>query len=140
MAVRLKIKFDAADVLAALSAMPHKMSKNLRVAQKSALVDVQRLARSKHRYTTRSGELEKATGGTGPEVSESGLIATLELKQNIPYSRRIHEGGGGKRDSLGRRMTNRPDRFLYKAFNSKRKDIEEKIESAIEKTIKDAGF
>lgn len=143
MADQLVIDVDIKGLLQAFKRLPKETSKELRVAHKKSMQLVQKKARSKQyrRYTRRSGELIKATGGTGPDVDKSGLTATLELKMNMsPYARRIHEGGGGGLDRLGRKMTNRPDQFLYKAFEASKKEYRKSLSDAIGRAIKAAGL
>jgi len=137
--VEAKINFKSKGLLASFVKMPQVVSKELRKELKTQLVDVQRKARREHRFTTRSGDLERSVDN--PDVSKSGLSGEISLNTNIaPYARRIHEGGKNKLDSLGRRMTNKADPFLHDAFEAKQKDIEGGLQDAIGRAIRKAGF
>lgn len=138
----VRVKIDTAKLMQALAILPREIPPMLRKSHGIAMSRVQEKARTKgfHRYTSRSGELKKATGGAGPEIAPSGLFSALKLYENIPYSVRIHEGGGGRKDRLGRRMTNQPDQFMYKAFTAEKENIVSEIESAFSEAIRRAGL
>ena len=127
--IKISLDIDQKKLVAAFAKAPKVISKTLRTAMKEELQSVAGEARKNHRFTTRSGMLERSMQ---VNVEKSGLIGEVEIDPGIAvYGRRIHEGGGGRRDSLGRRMTNKPDRFLYNAFNDRKDRIVHAIKLAI---------
>ena len=102
------------------------------------MTEVATEAKSHHNFTTRGGKLEQSIL---TQVSDGGFVGRVYLEQGIaPYARRIHEGGGGLKDSLGRRMTNKPDKFLYQAFERLTDNIISGLKLAMYKGLKRAGL
>jgi len=131
MSLSLTVKIDTAKLLAALQAAPKAVKRELRIAQGKAMTPVQKEARGKHRYTTRSGAAESATGDKGPTISKGGFSSTLALEPGIAiYINRLHEGWG-KRP---------PDRFLYRAFENQENQIVATLEEGLRKALAKAGL
>jgi len=138
--VQLTVKIDSRRAVAAMIKAPRAYQSEIRVAMKELVRDIAKDARKHHRFTTRSGNLERSLD---PQVSRSGFTGTIGLsrtKANAPYAWRIHEGGGNRRDSLGRRMTNRPDRFLYQAFQRAKRTIKRELREASIRGFRKAGL
>jgi len=138
--VRLKVKIDKRKAVAAMAKAHDTYAREVRIEMKDLVEGVAADARAHHRFTTRSGNLERAVK---PSVSRSGFTGIITLdkfRSNAPYAWRIHEGGGGRRDSLGRKMTNQPDRFLYQAFKRARRKIKRGLHQASIRGIKKAGL
>jgi len=127
--------------LAALVKAPESISQKIRVAIKEEFVEIDRLARENHNYTTRSGNLEKSIDWS---VSEDGLTATIWLsktKSNAPYAWRIHEGFVDKYDVLGRHfMGPQPDQFLYKAVEQRKTTTMANMQKAVMDGFAEAGL
>jgi hypothetical protein len=116
-------------LIASLMDMSKSAPLVIKRAIKQSLSDIHSYAKKNHRFTTRGGMLEHSITDL---PSPSGLSGIVYLEQGqAPYARRIHEGGGGKKDSLGRRMTNKPDRFLYQAFAFLKSKIQQNINDAV---------
>ena len=131
MSLSLTVKIDTAKLLAALQAAPKAVTRELRIAQGKAMTPVQREARAKHRFITRSGAAESSIGGAGPDISRSGLSSSLELKDGIAsYSKYLHEG-------FKRRP---PDQFLYRAFDNQENQIVATLEEGLRKALAKAGL
>ena len=122
-----------------LAKFPVETTSELRKEIKTQLVEVQEIARANHKFITRSGDAERAI--SDPVVSESGRIGYVDLSRNIaPDVRRLHECGRNLRDSLGRRMTNKRDRFLFKAFKRQKGKIVKGLRKAIARAKRRAAL
>lgn len=136
--LNVDIKVDSSKVLAALALLPKESKKELRVSVGNEMVRVQKQAAKVHRYKTRSGNAAKSME---VEVSPDGHVGSVKVTTvPAPYARRLHEGGKGLKDKLGRRMTNRPDPYLDNAFDRRIPDIEKAFAKGIENAIRSAGF
>jgi hypothetical protein len=79
-------------LLAAFSKIPELAAKNMRVAVKEGLQEVEDYASRNHAYTRRSG---RADAAYRMEIDETGLSGTLQLDgviSNAPYVFPLHEG------------------------------------------------
>lgn len=138
MKLKVDISRDKDALLAALIRAPEAMTKHIRVAMKEGMLDITEQARKAHRFTTRSGMLERSMQ---TKVTRSGFTGEAYLDLGIaPYARRIHEGGGGKRDRLGRRMTNKPDKFLHQAAEAKETQVRDRLNEGIRDGLREAGL
>ena len=140
MATSLDVKFtiDTRSVVAALAVTPSKFGPAMRISVGNIMVRVKRLAARVHNYKAHTHAAEKAME---VGVNDSGMSHWVWItNNNAPYAARLHEGGQGRKDRLGRRMTNKPDPYLDAAFDNKIADIEKAFAVGIDNAIKAAGF
>jgi hypothetical protein len=127
--------------LAALAKTPEAVSKALRTQLKEEFVEIDRIARYNHNYTTRSGNLEKSIDWSVSEDGLSGTIWLSKTKSNAPYAWRIHEGFVDKYDVLGRHfMGPQPDQFLYKAVEQRKTQLYANMQQAMLRGFAEAGL
>lgn len=108
MALDYTFEIDANKFLHALKQYPNELKKQARVAIKEHLVKIQTRAAIIHRYTARSGMLDKAY----ELIMESDFAGELELSKtisNAPYAHAIHDGRADWPNY-------KPDRFLFNSF------------------------
>jgi len=121
--------------------VPKKIKVNMRKAIKEGLSLVAISAGKNHRYTTRSGQLDRAYSGQPRSPRKNivikevpglmtGTVFLVGAPRATPYSHRIHEGFG----------TWKPDRFVPAAVRRERGKVLKLMEQAFNKGIKDAGF
>lgn len=100
---------NAKEYMRALKEYPQEIAPIARIAIKERLTEVQTRAAVVHRYTVRSGNLQKAF-----ELimlnDFSGELRLSKTISNAPYAFAIHEGRKDWHNYL-------PDRFLYNSFN-----------------------
>lgn len=126
--MQLKIEIDEKRLLGALEKAPKSVFREIRPAMIDAMEDVARDARANHRFTTRSGNLERFTVS---EVSDTGLTGKVRIDdRNVPYGKYIHRGF----------RSWRPDQFVTKAFEGKKKDTINMIQKAVNDGIRAAGL
>jgi hypothetical protein len=80
------------NLVAAFAKIPEIAAKNMRVAIKEGLQEVEDYARKNHKYISRSGNADRAYK---TDIDESGLSGTLRLDgkiSNAPYVFPLHEG------------------------------------------------
>jgi hypothetical protein len=145
--------------IAALAKIPDIAKKNMRVAIKEGLQEVEELASTDHKYKSHTGHADQAYK---PTVAGNGMSGTLQLDgkvSNAPYVFSLHEGhkaykvkpvhkkalywtkGGGEFFSKGHNVPAASgDPFLYRAFERKESRLVEIMQAAMGKTIKEAGF
>jgi hypothetical protein len=88
----LTVKVQGVDkLITAFSKIPAIARKNMRVAMKDALIDVENYSASHHRYTAHTGHADSAYKITS---ERDGMSATLELdpSKKAPYINILHEG------------------------------------------------
>jgi hypothetical protein len=123
MALKVEVIDDATPGLRELSRNAERL---VREAQENSSKELEREARTVHRYRIRSGLLERATKS---EIVQSAI--NLYIDNGLAdYGKYVHEG------------TNKrpPDRFVYQAMERKEDSIRDKIETAFDKAITAAGF
>ena len=138
--MQISVTIDDKKVLAGLLAAPKAFTREMRKEMGTQLSGVIKKSLHTHRFHTQSGNAESSLVST---VSRDGLNGRVEIStsvSNAPYARRLHEGGGGRRDSLGRRMTNKPDKWLYKAFRIQKSKIVKGLENAVNIAYRKAGL
>jgi hypothetical protein len=146
MSTAFKVTVHDGKFLAALKKQPVLASREMRRELKIQMKDTANLARRKpyHLYTTRSGNLERSTMSevdTDTALGKLGLLGSIYVDLGIAiYARRIHEGGGNKRDRLGRMMTNKPDRFLVHAMEARKDIITNAMGKASSKALRLGGL
>ena len=140
MATSLDVKFtvDTRSVVAALAATPRKFAPALRIEVGDVMTRVKRLAARVHEYKNHTHAASKSMESS---VNDSGTVGQVKIMNTpAPYAARLHDGGKGRKDRLGRRMTNKPDPYLDAAFDNKIADIEKAFAVGIDNAIKVAGF
>jgi len=159
--MQLTVKVDTKALSAALLKMGKSGVSILRKEMGTQMQAVASMAAQRHRYTTRSGTLDRSISH---EVSKTGIRGTVFLDTGTaPYALYQHEGTGmygarrapffiapvrkkalywGKRIwSKGHYVSGiKPDRFLYKAFKHQKQAIVKGLNKAYETLIKRAGF
>ena len=102
------------------------LDKSIEKAQKEALKIVTRDARNKHRYTRRTGTLERAVGS---EIVRD--VARAYVSDSLaPYGVYVHQGTKHWAE----------DPFLTNALERNRKKITDLLDDAVEDAIKKSGF
>ena len=103
-----------------------EMDERVEKAQKEAAKVIQTEARRRHRYTRRSGTLERAVQS---EIVRD--IAKVYVSDAMaPYAQSIHDGF----------RTWSADPFLYEALKRKESDIKKLVDKAVSEAIKKTGF
>jgi hypothetical protein len=135
------VSFKGMDKLVrAFNKFPNATSKELRVEMKTQLTAIQKEAKDNPGYTPRSGNLGRLT--ISPDimtVSNSGLIGRIRLRNNaqVPYAIIQHEGGkAGRKHSVNIK----PQKFLRRAFDKRKKEAVTALRGAIGRAIKSAGL
>lgn len=135
----LEVKLEGNDISRALALVHDRAVKALNVGLKIATREIQNTARSRHKFTTRSGNLERSI-----QTTSGYLIGSVDLNKRIaPYGNYIHEGtrdhevkpkdkkalryvGAGGRFffSKGHKVSGiKKDPFIVNAFESRRAEI-----------------
>ena len=103
--------------------------KRIRQAVKASTIDVRETAQEQHRFTSRTGNLEKAIDY---QISNSGMQGVVFLDNDVAkYGPFVHEvlrfvPRGGNGFVFARRVFHpgtKSDPFLYDAINRKRGDV-----------------
>lgn len=123
----IKFKVDKKKFIRALLRAPKEFSTELNREIAVQMEDVKEQAGDKHRYKTRSGELDRSI--TSKKVRDFTGQVFLDRSRAI-YGPRIHQGWG----------TWRPDPFLFTAFIKRRRIIRREFQKALERAFKKAGF
>lgn len=149
--MEIRVKLDTSKVLKALNEAPVEVAKACRVAMKKATREIQVEARKKknHRFTTRSGNLERSIS---TEVSNpfSGKVF-IDLG-TAKYGVYVHEGWGtkGRKQSAGNTVKNflfgksrkgvkkgwAPDPFLENALEAKRNEVMKLLHDGVANALK----
>jgi hypothetical protein len=128
--MNLTVTVDTKKLEDALRKAPQEVEKTLRVELKQQLQKMQQLARMKsvHRFTTRTGFLERSIQQS---VDQSGLFGIVKLVLGIaPYGAYVHEG----------HHSWKADQFLYRAFELRKEIIIKAINDAVSLAIQRAGL
>ena len=157
--MELKLNDDKVrELIATYKRFPKIASNNMRLGMRKALLDVQGKARREHRFTTRTGQLEKAIKY---EVKQgfpiTGLIGIN--KKDAYYGKYVHDGTGphiiiprkkkALRFEIGgvpfvRTKVRHPgikaDPFLVSAFENSRFNIIRRFEEAIDNAVREANL
>lgn len=158
--MQLKIDIDTKRVLAALLKAPEIFTREIRVEMKKEMTAIQRDARANHRYTSRSGNLDRSID---TEVSGSGFSGRVFLNERVAkYGKYVHSGTGiygprrrmikpvskkflkftgqDGRDVFAREVKGqRPDPFLFRAFDRRRRILTANINKALQRGFQKAG-
>lgn len=107
---------------------PREFTKEVRKEMKQSMEDVAARANMFHRFTTRSGNLERSVK---TKVSNSGFTGTIRLEPGIAsYGKYIHEGF--------KRW--KPDQFLYSSFEKLKPEIIKNLQDGIMRGFRKVGL
>ena len=124
----MKLTVNASGVLGAFKRSPGVFEREIRIAVKEWLTEVQVEARQVHKFVTRSGGLERSVQvDYSPKISGSKVYLELGIARYGPY---IHEGF----------KSWKADRFLTEAAERKKPELTEKISEAIGRAIRKVGL
>lgn len=159
MATEFNIKFDATKLLRALEKAPVEVSRIMRQTVSKGMRTVAIDARSRHKFRTHLGKLEKAIKYF---VSPDGLEGKVYISGSIaPYGGYVHDGWRRTRPILPKRAkalhfvangnevfsrgiykpaSKGPDKFLVEALNRQKGPIVTAIRKGIKRAYKIAGF
>lgn len=149
--MKLKIKVDTDKLVRAFEKAPDETREKLRQVVKTTARDIRAQAAAEHRYTSRSGMLERE----GTAYRTDGLRAEIYLDEEaVKYARYIHEG---KRPHIveprnknvlrrvkdddfefGKRFFVRgtkPDPFLYNAAEKEAPVFERRLAAALDEVL-----
>lgn len=162
--MELKAAINGDAVLAALRKFPEATQKQLRLATKASLRDIQVSAQQNHAFTSRGGMAEKSVT---PEANASGLGGRVYLDTGVAdYAPFLHNGTGvhgpsgkpfpikaknakalrfmaGGKFIFRRRVMNpgiKGDPFLYRAAEREEKGIGERFDKAVGAAIAQGGL
>jgi len=137
----LELQITSNNLAKALKELPQQLERELRLASKRVAVKVEKEAKSKHRFTTRTGRLVKSIKGYGSASVSDSSITKKKLDTEVrivlhneghplgtDYGKYVHEGHGSWS----------PDRFVFDAIERNKKRIINAWDEAIEKVAK--GF
>lgn len=150
--MRLFLKVDADKLVRAVEDTPLKTREGLRQVVKSTARNIQARASSVHRYTSRSGLLERE----GVAFRVDGMDAVVFLSDAVPYGRFLHEGTGSHviepRNRLALRWSQgdgfafarrvrvsgiKPDPFLYNAADVEAPIFEGRLVAVLDRVLGD---
>ena len=150
--MKLKINVDADKLVRAFEGAPDKTREKLREVVKSTARNIQARASREHRYTSRSGTLERE----GTAYRADGLRATVFLDSTaVPYGKYLHEGTqahvieprnrralrwpvDGEGFAFAKRVQVsgiKPDPFLYNAADVEAPIFEGRLMAALDKVL-----
>ena len=149
--MKLKIKVNTDKLVRAFEKAPDKTREKLRQAVKTTARDIKARASAEHRYTSRSGTLERE----GTAYRADGLRAEIYLDEDaVKYARYIHEGKRphmveprnknvlrrvkGEDFEFGKRFFvrgTRPDPFLYNAAEKEAPAFERRLAAALDEVL-----
>lgn len=139
--MKLTIKCDVEKLVKAFESAPKETGERIRRELKTTARDIKARASSVHRYTSRSGTLERS--GVNYRVEprmRTGARAVIFLSAEVPYGPFIHEGTRQhtveprNKNGITRRITVagiKPDPFLYDAAKVEVPKLESRLSAAI---------
>lgn len=154
--MKLKIKVDTEKLVRAFEGAPDETREKIRQAVKTTAKDIKTRASAEHRYTSRSGTLERS--GVHYRVErrvKSGAVGYVFLDEEaVKYARYIHEGKrphmveprnknvlrrvNGEDFEFGKRFFVRgtkPDPFLYNAAEKEAPAFERRLAAALDEVL-----
>lgn len=139
--MRLLIKTDVEKLVTAFESAPVEMCEAVRRELKTTARDIKSRASAVHRYTSRSGTLERSGVNYNVEPrKKDGAVAYIFLSAVVPYGPFIHEGTRQhtveprNKKNVTRRITVsgiKPDPFLYDAAEFETPKLESRLSAAI---------
>lgn len=149
--MKLLLTHDFEKLAAAFEKAPDRLNESVRVQLKMAVRDVKEYASEHHRYTTRSGKLERE----GLETRVKGYTGRISISDAVPYAAFVHQGTKAHiiepRVKLALRWTNgshfvfakrvmhpgtRADPFLFEAADHELPRIQSRFADAIESILR----
>lgn len=129
---------------------------NLRLGIKDAVIEVQDEAQSNHRFTSQSGDLERAVE---TEFKSNGMAGRVYLDTNVaPYAGCVHQGTpahnifpqqrkwlrwpDGSRFIFAKAVHHpgtKADEFLYKALETKRDEVEDILDRHVDRALEEVA-
>lgn len=134
--MKLTIKCDVEKLVKAFESAPKETGERIRRELKTTARDIKARASSVHRYTSRSGTLER----DGVDYRMEDAKAVVFLSAKVPYGPFIHEGTRQhtveprNKNGITRRITVsgiKPDPFLYDAAKVEVPKLESRLSAAI---------
>jgi len=155
--MELKVTIDLDSFLKAFNAIPDIAKKEMTQEIAGVSRSIQNQARTVHRFKTKSGNLARSIWYT---IRNKGLSAEIFLNESTAqYGKYVHDGtrahtirpqtrkylyfvsGGNK--VFAKKVNHpgiNPDQFLYEAAQIKEPDFIIKMNTAVDRVIKLAGF
>lgn len=124
--ITIKTTVDKGTIERSLSTLPDMLDDYLNRALAKVFMDMSVDAKYQHRYTVRTGNLQKATHAEVKELT--GELSISDIKAH--YGVYVHQG----------HHTWSPDQFVYKAFANKRPALDRSLAEAVNQAIKDSGL
>lgn len=151
------VKVDSKKLMQAIKKAPNAVTKELRKGMEKQMKQVQVLARQDHRFTTKSGQLERSINELTNYIGTKGKVF---LDDGVAkYGKYVHEGTkahdikpknkkslyfvvGGKKvfSKKIHHPGTKEDQFLYRAFNRSKQRIVEGLNFAYVRALKAAGL
>lgn len=153
---------DEEAVQALKERFPDIFQRNMVLAAKVSTRDVQKTARAKHRFRSRSGNLELAIDTDVQVTSDNEVIGVVQIDPNSPggaYGPYVHDGtpphiirhrnkqwlrwpdGAGFRFAkMVKHPGTKPDQFIYEAGEANQQHINDVFNRYADKAIKEAGL
>ena len=146
--MELKVTIDLDSFLKAFNAIPDIAKKEMTQEIAGVSRSIQNQARTVHRFKTKSGNLAKSIWYT---IMNKGLSAEIFLNESTAqYGKYVHDGTRAHtiRPQSGNKVFAKkvnhlgikPDQFLYEAAQVKEHDFIIKMNTAVDRVIKLAGF
>lgn len=146
--MELKVTIDLDSFLKAFNAIPDIAKKEMTQEIAGVSKSIQNQARTVHRFKTKSGNLAKSIWYT---IRNKGLSAEIFLNESTAqYGKYVHDGTRAHtiRPQSGNKVFAKkvnhpgikPDKFLYEAAQVKEPDFIIKMNTAVDRVIKLAGF
>lgn len=122
----INVTIDATELISGIAVFTEKLMRYLNETLKFEFPRIQEVARTWHRYKSRTGLLNSAIR---EEVRD--LVADIFIDDTIAdYGKYVHEGHG----------TWRPDPFIDSAVAYKDEELMYMFESAVERAARESGF
>lgn len=142
----LEVKIVSNSLESALKKLPEQLERELSLASRRSAISIEKGAKMKHRFTTRTGRLVKSVKGYGgAEVRQTGGFLGFFKKNSLSTEVRIvlHDEGHPLGTEYGKYVHNgqrswKPDRFIEEAIERNKQRVQEAWQRAIEKVAR--GF
>lgn len=155
--MKLRLSVNAKDLVKAFEAAPAKTKGMVTEQLEIAVETIRDYASDHHRYTTRTGNLER--NGISAVVEDNKGLLWIDT-QKVPYARLIHEGratnlaivprhkkalrwvGAGNQFMFAKRVVipaghPAPDQFLYEAAEHELPVIQSNFEAALQRLLEE---
>ena len=161
--MKIDYQVDSKGLLAAFESFPEQTIKNVRLALRRSIRDIQQEARNNHRFTSRTGQAERAVNARMVDAMTGEVF--LDDDQ-APWAKFLHEGTGIYGDSGQPYMIAPKDKkalrwvggasfvfskyvmhpgiesdpFLHQAAINKKAQVQANITDAVHQSIREAGL